>query len=145
MIGTLFAEMHSQAYLRGMSTRSGTGARTEALRRAQEVTARRDTERLQREQAVRQSLADFFQAEHDAARIRADAQQRADRLLAAADVAACSAEVVVRTAVHRLAELGESRQAIRELTGLSAQRLRELLQAEALPAASETLSVRSGA
>ena len=87
----------------------------------------RDAALLQRERQVEQALADYFQHTEDAEAIRRQAQERAAKLLADAETASREPEAFAAIAVRVLAQLGETRASISELTGLSPAQLREVL------------------
>ena len=108
-----------------MARRTGTSARAQALARAADAVARRDAQRLAREKAVEAALAEFFQAQDEVERIRADAEK-----------AAAAFDPVMRDAVRSLDRLGESRAGIAELTGTPLARVREFLADVAMAAPS---------
>lgn len=78
--------------------------------------ARRDAERIEREKRLQATLADFFHAQGEVERIQAQAQ-----------TAATPFEAVIGETVRALDDLGETRTAIAELTGLPLHRVREYL------------------
>lgn len=87
----------------------------------------RDAERLRRERQIEQALADFFLNTDRVQEILTHAQQRADRILADGQTAAREPFQLALAALRYLVELGETRHAISELTGLSLAQLREML------------------
>jgi hypothetical protein len=109
-----------------MTRRTGTSSRTQALAKAAEAVARRDAERIAREKAVQAALAEFFQAQGELERIRAQAKR-----------AATPFDQAARAAVRGLERLGETRTGIAELTGLPAARVRDYLTASAMPQSQE--------
>lgn len=104
-----------------MARRTGPSARSQALAKAQAAVARRDAERVAKEKQLQATLADFYQAQGQAERIRNEAE-----------VAAAPFEDAIRAAVCVLDNLGETRASIAGLTGLSLSRVRECL-AETAP------------
>jgi hypothetical protein len=78
--------------------------------------ARRDAERIARERAVQVALAEFFQAQGEAERLRVEAETAAAPFLQAA-----------LEALRSLDRLGETRTGIAELTGLPVARVRDFL------------------
>ena len=99
-----------------MSRRAGASVRTKALAKAAEAVARRDAERIAREKAIHAALAEFFQAQDEIDRIRAEAER-----------AGTPFDLAIRDAVRCLDRLGESRTGIAELTGLPLAKVREYL------------------
>jgi hypothetical protein len=99
-----------------MSRRSGTSAKAQALAKATEAVARRDAERIEREKRLQATLAEFFHAQGEVARIRTTA-----------DKAAAPFDAAMRDAVQAIEGLGETRAGIASLTGLPASRVREYL------------------
>lgn len=103
-----------------MARRSGASARALALAKATEAVARRDAERIAREKAVQAALIEFFQAEGEIERIRAEAEK-----------AAAPFDAAMRDALRTLDRLGETRAGIAALTGVPPTRVREHLASEA--------------
>jgi len=99
-----------------MARRTGASAKAQALAKATEAVARRDAERIEREKRLQSTLAEFFHAQGEAARIRM-----------AADEAAAPFDAAMSTAVRSLDSLGETRAGIVSLTGLPLTRVREYL------------------
>jgi hypothetical protein len=99
-----------------MARRSGASARSLALTKAIEAVARRDAERIAREKAVQAALVEFFQAQGEVERIRADAEK-----------AAAPFDAAIRDAVRALDQLSETRAGITALTGVPLARVREYL------------------
>lgn len=85
--------------------------------------ARRDAERIAREKHLQATLADFYQAQGEVARIHNEA-----------DIAAAPFEASIQDAVRTLDRLGETRAGIAGLTGLSLPRVRECLAETAVDA-----------
>jgi hypothetical protein len=110
--------------------RRGSSARAAALRRAQQAKAARDAAQLSREKDIEAALADYFQATSQAAQIRAEARQKADRLLADADQAAQAPFQAARSALHRLRELLASATEVASLCGISSSEVRAMLAAD---------------
>lgn len=104
-----------------MARRTGASARSQALAKAQAAVSRRDAERIAKEKRLQATLADFYQAQGQAERIRNEAE-----------AAAAPFEDSIRAAVCVLDNLGETRASIAGLTGLSLLRVRECL-AKPLP------------
>jgi len=99
-----------------MPRRTGASARTLALTRAQEAVALRDAERIKRERQLEATLADYYQAQGEVARIQKDAE-----------AAAAPFEATICEAVRALDCLGETRAGIAGLTGLSLPCVRDYL------------------
>lgn len=99
-----------------MARRTGASARSLALARAAEAVARRDAERIAREKAIQAALVEFFQAQGEVERIRADAEK-----------AAAPFDAAMRDALCALDRLGETRAGISSLTGIPLTRVREYL------------------
>lgn len=99
-----------------MARRGGASARTLALAKAQKAVALRDAERIMREKQLEATLADYFHAQGEVARIHRDAE-----------ATAAPFEASIREAVQALERLGETRASIAGLTGLSLPRIRDCL------------------
>lgn len=123
-----------------MTGASGAASRTAAQRKADALVARRAARFAQRERGLRDLIADYHHAADQAAKVRSAAEARAARILAdaearAADVRdraekdAAGFEQTAHAAVRAMVEFGESRDAIAELTGLSAAQVRQLHRA----------------
>ncbi len=112
-------------------TRRRTSVRAAAIRRAHEAKAQRDAERLARERAIEAALADYFEASERAAAIRAEAQRKADKILADAEAAAGTPETAGRDAVRRLRELTGSHAEAAGLCGLTVVTVRAMLRDDA--------------
>lgn len=121
------------ARFRGMGRT--TSARAAAVRRAQEAKQSRDAKRLTQERAVEQALADFYEHTGRAAQLRETAARRAAQVIADAEEAASVPDRLAAAAVVRLHQLGETRAAIVELTGISSGEVRDALGAGANDAA----------
>ncbi|WP_148089446.1 hypothetical protein [Kitasatospora cineracea] len=102
-------------------------SRASAVRAAQQAKAARDAVRLKRERQVESALADFYEQTGRAEHLRATARARAEKILAEAETAALEPERLAREAVGKLADLGEPRDQIAELTGLSLPEVRTVL------------------
>ena len=94
----------------------GTSARAQALAKAADAVARRDAERIAREKAVQEALAEFFQA-----------QGEVERIHAAAAMTAAPFDAMMREALRALERLGETRTGIGDLTGVPVARVRDYL------------------
>lgn len=106
-----------------------------ALRKADEVIARRAAQIRQRENTLRDALAEYFRARDSADGVRADAEKAAARLRRDADDRivqvreraerqAAGFEQQAQAAVRRMLDLGESRQAIAQAAGLTPAQVR---------------------
>ncbi|PYC82622.1 hypothetical protein C7C46_09680 [Streptomyces tateyamensis] len=73
------------------------------------------------------ALVDFYEQTGRAEQLRATARARAEKVLADAEAAALEPERRAREAVAALADLGEPRDQIAELTGLSLPDVRAVL------------------
>ena len=102
-------------------------SRSAALKAAQEAKARRDALRLAHEQMVESALADWFEGTTRAEELRARAQAKAEQLLAEAEAAAAKPEAAARRALRMLVGLGEPRDQIAALTGLTLSDVRGAL------------------
>jgi hypothetical protein len=109
--------------VRGMSRRVSV-SRASAVRAAQEAKARRDAERLERERKVEAALADFYESRMRAEVIREAARVRVAKFLQEAEAAAREPRISAHAAVMALKELGETREQIAELTGMSVTEVR---------------------
>jgi hypothetical protein len=108
-----------------MGTRT-TSTRAAALRKARDAKARRDAERLVREQKIEAALTDFFEASGRAAQIRADGKQRAEKVLTDAEATAAESDQAARRAVRALRDLDQANAEIAELCGLSVTAVRAM-------------------
>jgi hypothetical protein len=106
------------------SPRRLAGVRASAVRQAREAKAARDVRLREREVAVEQVLAEYYAATGQAGEIWRRARERTERIRAEAETATRGLMADADEALRRLRSLGESREAIRELTQLSASRLR---------------------
>jgi len=99
--------------------------------------ARRAEQFAHRERELHSLIAEYHHATDQATKIRSDAQSQAARILAdaeakAADVReradkdAAGFEQSAHAAVRAMLEFGETRQAVAELTGISAAQVRQL-------------------
>ncbi len=115
-------------------------SRSAAVKAAQEAKARRDALRLAHERMVESALADWYEGRARAEELRQRAEARAAQLLADAEAAAAEPEAAARRALRMLAGLGEARDQIAGLTGLTLTEVRAALiaadaEAEQEPAA----------
>lgn len=99
-------------------------SRASAVRAAQEAKARRDAERLERERKVDAALADFYESRMQAEVIRETSRVKVAKILREAEQAALEPLKAAHAAVMALKELGETREQIAELTGLSVSEVR---------------------
>ncbi|MFC1407133.1 MULTISPECIES: hypothetical protein [Streptacidiphilus] len=102
-------------------------SRSAALKAAQEAKGRRDALRLAHEQMVESALADWFEGTTRAEELRARAQAKAAQILADAEAAAAQPEAAARRALRMLVGLGEPRDQIAALTGLTLSDVRGAL------------------
>ncbi|MEY9846080.1 hypothetical protein ABH940_003165 [Streptacidiphilus sp. BW17] len=113
-------------YGSGMSGRIS-ASRASAARAAQQAKAARDAERLRRERQVESALTDFYEQTGRADQLRESASARAAKVVADAEAAAKEPERLAKLAVVRLQDLGEPRDQIAELTGLTLAEVRAVL------------------
>jgi hypothetical protein len=104
-------------------------SRSAAVKAAQVAKARRDALRLAHERMVESALADWFEGMAQAEELRQRAAARAAQLLADAEGAAAEPEATARRALRMLAGLGETRDQIAGLTGLTLTEVRAALTA----------------
>lgn len=109
-----------------MTPRRGT-RRGEALRRAHEAKARRDTERAERETQIETALTDYYQATAESERIKQTARRKADTLLAEANESAADPDAQARNAVRRLRDLLGGITEAAQLCGITVPAARALL------------------
>ncbi|MEZ0095516.1 hypothetical protein [Streptacidiphilus sp. EB129] len=102
-------------------------SRSAALKAAQEAKARRDALRLAHEQMVESALADWFEGTTRAEELRTRAQAKAAQILAEAEAATAKPEAEARRALRLLVGLGEPRDQIAALTGLTLSDVRGAL------------------
>jgi hypothetical protein len=86
----------------------------------------RDAKRLAREQQIEQTLADFFENTGLALQITEQAAGKAAKAIADGEQAAAEPRALAAAALIRLEQLGETRTAIAELTGLTLTAIRDL-------------------
>jgi hypothetical protein len=94
-------------------------SRAAAVRAARDAKAARDKERQLREARIESALADFYEASGLAGQIRAQAQARADKILADAEEDAAAADRDARQAIRGLREIGQTNAEIADLCGVS--------------------------
>lgn len=111
----------------GEQKRVRAGTRTVGRRRAREAKQLRDARRRERELALEAALVDYYTWLALVEDTRDRAAQRAARVLAEAEEAVQMPLAQAGNALRRLRDLGETREAIRELTQISGSRLREIL------------------
>ena len=117
----------SEVGRRGKGGRRGT-VRLAALRQARAVKMARDASRVEREASGEAARADFYQAKSESEEIMRAATERAQQIMAAAQERCAQPRHHMHLAVARLHELGETAVGLRELTGLGAVALREILE-----------------
>jgi DNA-directed RNA polymerase specialized sigma24 family protein len=100
--------------------------RAEAVRRARDAKAARDSERLRVEGLIETAMADFFESRARAEQIRAEARVKAEKLIEAAESAAASPEQDAADAVRRLRALGQTNGDIAELCGIKVGEIRTM-------------------
>lgn len=110
--------------------RRGSSARAAALRQAQEAKAARDAAQLSREKDIEAALADYFEAISRAEQIRTEARQKAEQLLADAELDAQTPRQAAGAAVHRLRELLGNATEVASLCRITTSEVRALLTAE---------------
>ena len=120
-------------------------AKPTAKRKAETAMARRAEQFHRREQALREIVADYFDATDLADKARAHAQAKADKIRAQADerIAAVHAQAETTASEHerradaaigRMLELGESPKAVAETLGVPLTRIRETQRLASRPA-----------
>lgn len=107
-------------------TRVTTGARARALRRARAAQAPAEARRQARQRGVEAALAAYFEAADQAERIRRTAAARAQRIIAAAELAAGDHDAAAGRAVWRLRELGEVNAEIARMCGTTVAKVRAM-------------------
>ncbi|WP_285601386.1 hypothetical protein [Kineosporia sp. NBRC 101731] len=109
--------------------RGGRGVvRFAAVRRARAAKMARDARVFQREAEVEAALANFYQAQGESEVIMRAATERAQQIMTQAQERCEQPRHDMHLAVARLHELGETAVSLRELTGLGAVALREILE-----------------
>jgi hypothetical protein len=111
----------------GGQKRVRAGTRTVGLRRAREAKQLRDARRRERELALEAALIDYYTWLALVEDTRERATKRAARILAEAEEAVQMPLAQAGNALRRLRDLGETREAIRELTQIRGSQLREIL------------------
>lgn len=96
-----------------------TSRRAAALRLAREAKAKRDADRLLREQRIEAALADFFESSGRAEQIRSEAAHRVKKIIDDAEQEAGQADATAGEAIRALRELDQTNAEIGELCGLS--------------------------
>ncbi|MDQ1720956.1 MAG: hypothetical protein QOI26_690 [Pseudonocardiales bacterium] len=109
--------------------RNAKGLRQAAIRKAQQAKQERDAKRLRRERQVEAALAEFFEHTALAEAIQTATEAKITALAAAAVTAVSRERVNAAVAVRAMLELGETRTAVAELTGLTLPAVRDLLSA----------------
>ncbi|MEY9937611.1 hypothetical protein [Streptacidiphilus sp. MAP5-3] len=117
-------------------------SRSAAAKAAQAAKAQRDAQRLEHEKRVESALTDYYEETARARALRQQAAARAEKLLADAEVAAAVPEAAAQRALVDLSALGERRDQIADLTGLTLAEVRATL---AGAAAASTPSSRAAA
>jgi hypothetical protein len=112
-------------------------AQTAARRKAESAMAKRAEQFHHREQALRETIGDYFDASEQAEKTRAAAVQKAEKLLSQtheritvlreqAEAAAGEHERHADTAISRLLKLGENPKSIAETLEISLTRIKEI-------------------
>ncbi|GAA2522649.1 hypothetical protein [Pilimelia columellifera] len=101
------------------------GARFAAMRKAQEAKQKRDAERLVRERKVEAALAEFFEHTATVEQIEGATAARVAKVTAIGERKAAAAEHLAAVALRAMLDLGETRTAVAELTGLSLAAIRD--------------------
>jgi hypothetical protein len=123
-----------------MTKASGAASRAAAQRTADELLARRAAQLREREQELRRLVTDYHHATAQAAKIHenanthaakitADAQARTAAVHERADKEASTFEDEARTALRAILDLGETRESVADLTGLSTAQVRAVKHA----------------
>ena len=105
------------------------GLRYAAIRKAQQAKQERDAKRLRRERQVEAALAEFFEHVAVVDVIEAATAAKVAELTAAAAAEVGKERVAAAVALRAMLELGETRTAVSELTGLTLTGVRDLLTA----------------
>ena len=120
-----------------MTKATGASSRTDAARTADEHLAKRAAQMRERERELRRLVTDYHYAAgqvrkiHADARVRTakietDAQARVTATRERADEEASRYEETARNALRAMLDLGEARETVAELTGLSTTQIRTL-------------------
>src|SRR5947207_2128819 len=109
------------------------GMRHAAVRRAQQAKQERDAARLRRERQVEAALVGYFEHTEFAEAVETLTAAKVLELQETAAREAGQARKAAALAVREMADLGETRAAIADLTGLTVGGVRELLQLAATP------------
>jgi hypothetical protein len=110
------------------------GLRYAAIRKAQQAKQERDAKRLRRERQVETALAEYFEHTARFEAIEEATTVKVSELVAAANVALERERAGAAVAVQAMLDLGETRTAVTELTGLTLAAVRGLLAVADLPA-----------
>jgi hypothetical protein len=103
------------------------GLRYAAMRKAQQAKQERDAKRLRRERQVEVALAEYFEQVAVIDVIETATAAKVALLTAAAVTAVGHQQVAAAAAVQAMLDLGETRTAVAELTGLTLTGVRDLL------------------
>jgi hypothetical protein len=114
------------------------GLRYAAIRKAQRAKQERDAKRLRRERQVETALAEYFEHTARFEAIEEATTVKVSELVAAANVALERERTGAAVAVQAMLDLGETRTAVTELTGLTLAAIRGLLAVADLPATDST-------
>lgn len=124
--------------------RRSKGLRYAAIRKAQQAKQERDAKRLRRERQVESALAEYF--EH-VALVDAIETATATKVTHISELAAVAVEgerVAAAVALRAMLDLGETRTAVAELTGLTLTGVRDLLTAADPPAGADAPPPEAG-
>ena len=105
------------------------GLRYAAIRKAQQAKQERDAKRLRRERQVEAALAEYFEHVAVVEAIETATAAKVAELRATAATAIGQEQVAAAVALWAMLELGETRTAVAELTGLTLTGVRDLLAA----------------
>jgi hypothetical protein len=120
------------------------GLRYAAIRKAQQAKQERDAKRLRRERQVEAALAEYFEHVAVIGAIETATAAKVAELRAAAATEVGQEQVAAAVALWAMLELGETRTAVAELTGLTLTGVRDLLTA-ADPSAGDGATPAGGA
>ena len=119
-----------------MARRTDRTRRTDAQRRARDARAQRESAWQARQKQLEAALTDYFTAAAAVDRIRADAQAKADAVLASAETAASKPYAAACAAVLRLRQLVGSNAELAGMCGIRPDEVSEML-AHARPQAQD--------
>jgi hypothetical protein len=102
------------------------GLRYAAMRKAQQAKRERDAKRLRRERQVEAALAEYFEHVAVAEAVEAATAAKVAEVTAAGAAEAGRVRTAAAVAVRAMLDLGETRNAVAELTGLTLNGVRAL-------------------